>query len=471
MLTVAQPADLTSDDPVIDNGLYSLNVFHAVFDQLTQISPAGAIEPKLATKYVSSNGGKTWTFTIQKDAKFSDGTDETADDVAYSFQAVQANPKSLNQIYTKNIASVKAVDKTTVQFDLTNADANFPRIAYYISVVPQALYSKEGTDGFVKAPIGAGPYTLVKWTPGTSVVLKANDSYWGGAPKIKNVTVVPVADTDSRLNSLLSGSADLAALAPSQLSQAQASTTSTVKQAQSNQDVYLGYNTSATWLSDPNFREAVSLAVDRKTIISTVLNGLGTIGTASSVAPNVNGYDSSLSAMKFDLKKAKALVKASGYDGTAIPFQYATNGGIAQSDELAQSIEAELKAAGINVTLQGSDTASFNLSWSSKSLKGLYLQQFSPSMMDAATTLNYLYGPTGEALFSDPDINSLITEASGTTDPTARKAVIAKIWGINADKTYLSNLYYTKAIYGVANDLNWTPRADGMLDFVHASYK
>jgi peptide/nickel transport system substrate-binding protein len=469
-LTIAQPWDLATPDPVIDNGLYSNNVFHGLFDQLTKVAGDGELVPSLATEWSASGDALTWTFTIRDDATFHDGTPVTPADVVFSYQAIKDNPKSLNRIYTNNIASMVSGDNT-VTFTLTTADATFPRYAYYISIVPEAAYTTMGAKAFAAAPVGSGAYTFVSWTPGVSVVLEANPDYWGGKPSIKNVVIEPVADLEARLNGLLSGEIDLTALQPSQLSSIESAAGYQVMEAESNQLVYLGSNTSDEWLANADLRKAISLAVDRETIIDTIYGGLATPANASSVTSGVVGHDPDQEALKFDTEEAKNLVASSGYDGSVIPFEYATDGGVPQSNELAQAIASQLAEVGINVELAGTDTTSFNLLWTSKTLEGLYLQQFSPSMMDSATTLNYLYGPTGYALFSDPEVDALVATAGTTVDPDARLAAISDLWTLNNEENYLVNLHYTTGIYGVKDNLDWTPRADGHLDYLKASFK
>lgn len=471
-IVVAQPSDLANADPVIDNGLYSTNIFHAVYDQLTTVDGEGALQPRLATEWTASEDAKTWTFTLRDDATFTDGTPVTAEDVRFSFQAVIDDPNSLNKIYTNNIASMTVAGDTEITFELKAGDAAFTRRVYYVSIVPAAYYTEVGgSAGFAAAPIGSGPYSFVSWTPGVSTILKANPDYWGGAPSIENVTVEPIADPDARLNGLLSGDIDLTAIAPAQVASVESSGF-TVAKAQSNQLVYMGFNeTSGGPLADVDLRNAVSLAIDRETIIETIHDGYGTVANASSVAPNVNGFDADLPDLAYDPDEAEALVASSGYDGSPIPFQYPTGGNVPNSAEVAQAIASQLADVGINVELEGIEYSSYVLLTSSKSHTGMYITQFSPSMMDASTTLNYLFLPTGYAIFDDQDIAALIAQAGTIADVDARNAVIAQIWELNAERTHLANLDYTVATYGVASDLDWTPRADGHVDWREASWK
>jgi peptide/nickel transport system substrate-binding protein len=468
-LTLAQPQDVATMDAVVDNGLYSVNVFHGLYDQVVSIDADGELQPRLATDWTSTPDGSSWTFTLRTDATFHDGSPVTAADVAFSFQAVIDDPESLNKIYTNGIASVGAVDDATVRFDLKAPNAAFPRLAYYISIVPQAAYSAD-KEAFAAAPIGSGPYTFVSWTPDVSIELAANPDYWGGAPAVAKVVVQPVPDEEARVNGLLSGTLDLTALAPSQVETVRGTDGFTVAEVEGNQMVYVGVNVTVAPLDDVLVRRAMDAAIDRDSIIASVLSGLA-VPAGQTVAPSVNGWSENLQPTPFDPDAARALLAQSGYAGEPIVFQFPTNGNLPQSSAVAQAIASQLQDVGLNVTLEGSDTQSMNLAWSSKSLKGIYLYQFSPSMMDAATTLNYLYGPTGSGYFRDPEIDGLIAQAAATTDESARLGTIEQIWRRNADQAFIVNLYSSKNAVGMVEGLDFTPRADGHLDFPHASYQ
>ncbi|MFI5717853.1 ABC transporter substrate-binding protein [Nocardia sp. NPDC051750] len=469
-ITVAQPMDLKSPDPVIDNSLYSTNIFRSVFDQLNEVMPDGSLAPRLATGWTASGDARTWTFPLRRDSTFHDGTPVTAADVVFSFQAVMGNPRSLNRIYTNNIENVAADRQGGVVFTLKKADAAFPRIAYYISIVPQQYYERVGPEGFADNPIGSGPYRFVSWTPGVSVELTSYPEYWGGAPSIRNVTVLPVADPEARINGLLAGDIDLTSLTPAQISAVQGAAEPVEKQA--NQLVYLSGNAEAGGpLADQKLRNAISMAIDRTTIIDTVLYGYGAVASGSAVAPDVEGYDGSLAPLDHDIAEATRLVAESNYRGTPIPLDYPTDGNVPMSNQLAQAVAAQLSRIGIRVELRGSDAASFDLKWTSHEFRGLYLSQFSPSMMDASTTLNYLFGPTGNALFSDPEIDALIVQAGTTVDERKRRAVMSEIWLLNQQRSWVINLDYTVSTYGKTIGLRWQPRADGHVDWRTASWQ
>ena len=160
MVTVAQAGDIGSIDPLIDSSLLSNNVYHAIYDQLVRVDAAGQIEPRLATAWEANSDATQWTFTLRDDATFHDGTPVTAEDVAFSFSTIQANPESRNASYTSGIDTVTANSATTVTFTLKAPNAAFLRVVYQIGIVPKSVYEALGPDGFAQAPVGSGPYEI-----------------------------------------------------------------------------------------------------------------------------------------------------------------------------------------------------------------------------------------------------------------------------------------------------------------------
>ncbi|BDZ48318.1 hypothetical protein GCM10025867_05590 [Frondihabitans sucicola] len=204
-------------DPIVDGSLAGYNYYYNEFDQLTKLTASGAVKPSLATKWTHSADFTTWTFTIRKGVKFTDGSDLTAADVAFTYDTILKTPDSDNLAYMGALKSVAATGPDTVEFTLNASYSPWPSITTAISIVPQKVYQKLGSAGFAKAPVGSGPYEFVSWNRGVDYVMKRNPHYWGTKPQIAKVTFQTVADEDARLNGVSSGSLDLALISPNQV--------------------------------------------------------------------------------------------------------------------------------------------------------------------------------------------------------------------------------------------------------------
>jgi peptide/nickel transport system substrate-binding protein len=468
-VTVAMSqGDFGSLDPVIDSSLQGINAYDALYDTLTEVKRDGSVGPRLATKWVPNDDATQWDFTIRKDAKFTDGTPVTIEDIMYTFNQVKTNPKSLNTRYLSLLSSMEKVGDNVLRFHMSAPFAIWPRQMTLLSIVPQKYYeSAGGSVGYAKAPIGSGPYKFVSYTPGVSLVVEKNADYWGKSgpdkPTLDKITFVPVTDDQARVSGVQSGSLDVALIPPTQVTTVKGTGTVDVKSVDGNQTVYLGFNTAVKPLDDPNIRKAISLAVDRDAIVKTVLGGLAKTATQMS-APINFGYDSSLKPLKYNVTEAKKLIKDAGYDGTPIPLQYALNGFVPLGAQVAQAVAGYLEKAGLKIDLQGMDSASYSLVGANKAYKGIFFSGWGPSYLDAQIFLGGL-APTGTRYFQDPASDALYAKQVSDADPKERLKDINKIWGLINDKTYYAALYYPKFNYAVSKKVNWDPYAQGAMFF------
>jgi peptide/nickel transport system substrate-binding protein len=189
----------------------SQNATALFYEPLIQFNntKAGTTYPWLATDYKWNTDGTAITFTIRDGVKWSDGQPMTADDVAYTFQLMQQN-KALN--YGGLPITSETVSGNTVTINFSSAEfTNIYQIAGQTWIVPKHVWSTQSdpatwTD---PTPIGTGPYTMNKFTA-QGFTLKANPTYWGGAPKVANVSFPAYASNTVALNALAQGEIDYA---------------------------------------------------------------------------------------------------------------------------------------------------------------------------------------------------------------------------------------------------------------------
>ncbi|MET0767234.1 MAG: ABC transporter substrate-binding protein, partial [Aeromicrobium sp.] len=326
--------------------------------------------------------------------------------------------------------------------------------------VPQAVYEDLGSEGFNEAPVGSGPFSFVSWQRGQSVVTAKFDDYFGGAPALDTVEWIPVSADDARVTGVQSGTLDIASIPTAQIPAVESTGSAEVRDIPSHQVVYLGFNTESGPLADPELRRAVSYAIDRDAITETIFDGRAQ-PNSQLVAPTVVGFSDSLEPVEYDPAAAEAALADAGYAGEAISFQYALDGVIPLGAELAQAIAGQLEEVGITVELEGTDNASYDIINREHGLTGLYLGQFSPSILDAGLPLRFLFSAEATNYFDDAAIEQLVVDQKAVADD-ARLDVITDIWQLNADNSYIAPLYSPDAAYGVNPSVIWEPRPDGL---------
>jgi peptide/nickel transport system substrate-binding protein len=461
-VTVAFPATIDTLDPLVGGVL--LPLYRSVFDQLTKINSDGTVGPRLATDWKSNSDATTWTFTLRQGVKYQDGTPLTMDDVIYCFTSVLANPASKQRAYITQVKKVTKLSETQVQMDLMNPVAYFPKSVATLSIIPAATYKQLGSDGFALRPMGSGPYKVVSVNrAANSVDLKANKDYWGGAPQVQNVTFAGIADETARLNGLQSGAIDAAQISSAQAPTAQGDSKLKLVSTSANGAVFIGFNESVSPMGNVAFRQAIDLAIDRSAITKNLL-GSRAKPLGQLVTPASFGYDSSIKPTVQDLNKAKQLIAQSGYKGDKIPFQYSSNGWWPLPQQVAEAVQGQLQAIGVNLDMRPTDFNAFVTTWINHTTAGMWLFGIQPNSLDAGQVVHDLFGKGIRNNITDQDAWDLDVKQASQTDPKQRQAVITDIWKLNKERSYypalFENTYYfasTKAKVTV------TPRVDGYI--------
>src|SRR5438445_10475646 len=174
-------------DPAETPGVITPFMFlYALHDALVKPMPGNPMAPSLAESWSASRDGLTYEFVLRKGVRFHNGDLLTADDVKFSFERYRGAGASALKA---RVVSVEAVDASRVRFRLRRPWPDF--MTFYGTpatgaawVVPRKYVERVGDDGFKKAPVGAGPYRFVSFSPGVELVLEAFEQYWRKTPTV-----------------------------------------------------------------------------------------------------------------------------------------------------------------------------------------------------------------------------------------------------------------------------------------------
>src|SRR4029077_16652453 len=199
-------------DPAETSGIITpFMVLYALHDAVVKPLPGSTMTPSLAESWSTSPDGLVYEFVLRKTARFHNGDPVTAEDVKYSFERYRgASAKPLKD----SVAAIETTDPGRVRFRLKRAWPDF--MTFYVGatgaswIVPKKYVEKVGDEGFKKAPIGAGPYRFVSFTPGVELVVEAFEQYWRKAPNVKRLVLKSIPDEATRLASLKRGEVDIA---------------------------------------------------------------------------------------------------------------------------------------------------------------------------------------------------------------------------------------------------------------------
>ena len=302
----------------------------------------------------------------------------TAQDVKYTFTRMFTANGTVNSSFLDQIAGtdellagtateltgVEAIDDHTVKIMLKEP---FGAFLSALAFTACSIYDDEATeaagDEFGMAPektIGSGPFIFESWTPNAELVLKSNENYWGGAPKIPGVVIRIIPDPETQVMMYENGELDILDL------RTNPEATDRIVEAYPDQIVsgpimgvdYVFMNQNVEPLNDVRVRKAIQMAIDRQTILDELYAGRGKVENGL-FANGMIGYNESLPAIPYDPEQAKQLLAEAGYpDGFTIEL-----GNDSSNSELRNTvteiIQAQLAEVGINLDIKTYDQSTW----------------------------------------------------------------------------------------------------------------
>ena len=427
-LTWAQGADVTSLDPHQGKETPAVQVNTQIFDTLVTVDPeTNEVVPQIAESWEQTDD-QTYVFKIREGIKFHDGSDLTAEDVKFSLDRAR---NSAAVSYIVNFIEEVTVDddqtvtvKTTAPYAPTLRNLAIP----FAAIVPKAVVEAD-ENAFILNPVGSGPYKFVEWNQGDHVTLKAFDDYYAGKPETENLIMKVIPETSQRTIALETGEVDLAYdLAVNDIPKVNSDDKLTVYEIPSLTCWYVSMNMNKKPFDNPKVREAMSMAIDRQTIIDTINAGSGQ--TADSIiAPAVFGYYST-GVKEYNPTKAKELLAEAGY-----PNGFSTTLWVNDNQsriEMCQAMQAMLLEVGVQCNLEVLEFGSF-ISRTTAGDHDLAYFGWTTSSGDADYSYYSLehstqQGAAGNRSFlADSDVDKLIEEARSNTNEEERKELYKEL--------------------------------------------
>ena len=357
-------------DPHVNDLGYSQYAQRAVYEPLVEytVAPDGKVDlaPLLAQKWEVSADARTYTFTLQPNIKFQDGTPFDAEAVKWNIDRL-TTLKLPPSGRIPPLESVDVVDASTVRFVLKNPFAPFlASMAMPLMISPTAARAHDqGGDGG-KAwldgnAVGTGPYKLDQWLRGQQVSLSRNPDYWRGwaGNHLEKIVLRTVKEAATQRQLLETGDADLAdGIGFDDLDPLSTTPGVVVQQGTSPEILNIGLNTSKAPFDNVKVRQAVAYAFDYDSFVKGVLNGRAQVPNGP--IPQGTWAADQSAAYSRDLAKAKQLVAEAGLAaGTKVRIQTISAYGWYQPGE-AQILQQNLKELGIDATIDDkADAATF----------------------------------------------------------------------------------------------------------------
>ena len=485
-LRVGFTMDALTLDPANHRKRETETIIRNMYDGILTRDSAMNVVPELAAGWSQLNP-VTYEFKLRSGVTFHDGTPFTAEDVKFTYERLtqegamdgQTSPR---QSLVGDLKEVVVVDPLTVRFVLNAPAPIFPAMQPFQEMVSKSFVEKIGPGELANQVNGTGPFKLVEWRKGDSVIMERFDGYYGGAADIPPVQpacvdrvifkIIP--ENASRVAALLAGDVHIINDLPAHtVRQVENNPNTRVMAVNGTRSSYIALNNQKAPFNDARVRQAVAHALDRQLIVDKILNGNASL-IDGILSPDAFGKNTNLPAYGYDVAKAKTLLAEAGY-ANGLDVTLDVDGA---NKEIAEAIGAVLSKADIRVKVVVGEGSQLVKRYRTKGdpIDGqMWLTSWGNGSLDPVG----IFVPTHRTAdrgnssgYSNPKVDQLLDEAGAELDRTKRAALYAQAEAlVNQDLPYVY-LWVAQDLYGVSNRVTgWQPSADSRINLHDACLK
>lgn len=445
----------------------SMNIHAEISESYRQVSP---------TEY---------DFVIRQGITFHDGSELTVEDVKFTLERLfkegamgngQTSPRAS---LLGPMESVEILDDNTLRVHLSEPWPLLPAMLPFQEVVSKAFVERVGTSGMASQVNGAGPFKLVRWNRGESVIMERFEDYYGGAAGIppvetacvERVIFQVIPESASRVAALLSGDVHIISELPTfSVNQVRNNPNTDVMTVNGTRSFFIAMNNESDLFSNLKVRQAVAHAINKDLIVDRILDGYAT-SIDGILSPDAFGKNHDLPTYDYDPAKARALLAEAGYpDGIEVTMD--VEGAFRDT---AEAIASLLTNAGIRTRVAVSEGAILTQKWRTQGGEksgDLYFSSWGNGSLDP----HDIFVPThrtndrgNSAGYANPRVDELLDAGAAELDVERRAAIYREAEAIAAADVPYVYLWVPQDIYGVSNRVSgWSPSPDSRINLHNA---
>jgi peptide/nickel transport system substrate-binding protein len=420
--------------------------------------------PMLAASWKIVND-TTWEFTLRQGVKFHNGEPFNAQSVKATMDYIK-DPANKSHYLPRwaLVKEVQVVNDHTVRFV---TEKPWPGLIDRMAAtdflpMPPKVLKEQGVQALAAKPIGTGPFKFVQWARDERLVLEKNPDYWQGAPDLNRVTFRFIPEFSARLAALLAGEIDIMKdVPPHAVDLVDRSGKGKVRATVSSRINYLALvNLKPGPMQDLRVRQAIHHAVNVDELIQQVLKGRAT-KMCGPLSP-LNVDYTAVECIKHDPARAQALFKEAGIDPTKLQLTLDTPSGRYPLDkDVSLAIAAQLHRLGIKVNVVVNEWGTHLDKIKNRTTGDMFFLGWGPAL-EAQGTIEQLFqtAPTYSSYGGNKALEAKIGQAVTIVDPKRRQEAWAEIQQMVRDEVPWVFLWQQHDLYGVANWIEWSPRAD-----------
>lgn len=448
-------ADVSSLNPILADSQYDRYVDHYLFAPLVELDANLQAIPGLAQSWDISKDGKVYTFHLNPDATFSDGSPVKASDILFTLKKIidpqTEAPQIAGFFEGVDLTTTRAIDDHTVAIGFREALA--PQLVSFnnLMVVPEHVYAQGNfKDDFTVRAVGAGPYKLVRRVPGKEILLERRSEFWGTKPYIQRVLFKVITDDGTAWNAMKRGDIDETSISTDDWvfasRQPELQKFIDFRRFYTLNYNYIAWNTRDPLLSDSRVRRALAMCIDLQSIIENLYHGTARAMNGP-FTPDQWAYNPQVPVIEYNPQQALHLLNSLGWldvnhdgvlekDRKPLKIEILTVAGGIASTQFAPLFQAELKKIGVKLVITPLDFSALI----QRVLAGNYQSAYLNWNLDADPDPFSLFDsaqfpPRGQnfVFYSNPVADKLMEEGRSELDHSKRKAIYQQLHVILAN--------------------------------------
>lgn len=406
---------------------------------------------------------KTWIFYLRKNNRFHDGSPVTAADVVHSINRTRNDPSSKQRQNISAIASEAALDQYTVR--ITTKEPTAPLLDYLfdrVIITSKAIYDKYGPDVADRQyPVGAGPFKFRELIPGQRLVIGKDPSHpmWKQYKQAPDEIIFRIMrEPEQRVTALLNNEVQIAQFVPPHLRErVEKSPNHKITTFHTAEIMFLAMSPKFPPWDNKLLRQAVAYAIDRDTIMRTLLRGEasrldGPIGAGQ------YGYDPNLKPKyEYNPEKARDLVKQAGFPN-GVDVELSTPVGRYTLDkQLTEAMVPMLNAVGIRTKLLTPEWATL---WANVQIgKVPFYYMGRGAVVDPSAALSQYFETGGSPRigYSNPKVDELLSAERQAFNPEKRKRILSQAMSLITEEAPAHFLWRHQLLFGLAKNVDYKP--------------
>jgi peptide/nickel transport system substrate-binding protein len=479
-LRIGFARDADTLDPGNHRNRETETIIRNMYDGILTRDSSMVIHPEIAESY-NQVSATEYDFVIRDGIKFHDGSELTVEDVKFTLERLfekdgmgdgQTSPR---QSLLGPMESIEILNSNTLRVHLSEPWPLLPAMLPFQEIVSKDFVEQVGTEGMASQVNGTGPFELVRWNRGESIVMERFDDYYGGAEGISPTDVACVEraifrvipESSSRVAALLAGDVHIISELPTfSVNQVRNNADTDVMAVNGTRSFFIAMNNESDLFSDIRVRKALAHALDKDLIVDRILDGFAT-PIDGILSPEAFGKNKELPTFEYDPSKARQLLADAGYPN-GIEVTLDVEGAYRDT---AEAIGSVLSKSGITTNVSVSEAAILTQKWRTEGEEksgDLYMTSWGNGSLDP----HGIFVPThrtndrgNSAGYANPAVDDLLDRASVEVDTNKRAEMYQQAEAIAASDVPYIYLWVPQDLYGVSNRLSgWSPSPDSRIN-------